>query len=127
MSNQYIKTNKAPEAIGSYSQGVIADGWIFLSGQLPLDEKTMRLVEGGIKEQTFQVLKNLKSILESGGGGFEDVVRVGVFLTDLSYFKEFNEVYKSELGELKPARSTVEVSALPLGSLIEIDLIARVK
>ena len=118
-------SDKAPKAIGPYSQAVrMGQGPIFLSGQIPLDPATQTLVEGDISAQTERVMQNLKNVLAAAGCGFENVVRCGIFLTDLSDFAKVNEVYGRYFSENPPARSTVQVSALPKGARVEIDAIA---
>ena len=118
-------SDKAPKAIGPYSQAVrIGQGPIFLSGQVPLDPATQTLVEGDISAQTERVMQNLRNVLAAAGCGFEHVVRCGIFLTDLNDFAKVNEVYGRYFPENPPARSTVQVSALPKGARVEIDAIA---
>ena len=126
---QKIETKEAPTAIGPYSQGIaIAAGqpMLFISGQLPVDPKTGKLVEGSMEEMTKQVINNLKAILKAGGSSLKDVVRTDVFLKDLKKdFKAMNEEYaKHFTGETPPARQTVQVVELPLGASIEISCIA---
>ena len=121
-----VQTDNAPKAIGSYSQAVKANGFIFASGQIPLDPATMQIVEGGIREQTDRVLNNLKAVLEAAGSSLDRVVKTTVFLADLGDFAEMNEVYGRFFGEAPPARSTVEVSRLPRDVRVEIDVIALV-
>ena len=117
----------APKAIGPYSQAVrIASGPIFLSGQIPLDPTTGQLVEGDIVAQTERVMENLRNVLEAAGCTFEHVVRCGIFLVDLNDFAKVNEVYGRHFAENPPARSTVQVTALPKGARVEIDAIAVV-
>ncbi len=122
---QFHHTDAAPEAIGPYSQAVSAGGWLFTSGQIGIDPATGDLVEGGFVRQAEQVLANLASVLESAGCGFGEVVKSTIFVTDLALFAEVNEVYGRHLGDHRPARSTVEVAALPKGALVEIEMIAR--
>jgi 2-iminobutanoate/2-iminopropanoate deaminase len=118
-------SEQAPKAIGPYSQAVrIGQGPIFLSGQIPLDPATGALVEGDITAQTERVMLNLKNVLAAAGCGFEHVVRCGIFLTDLNDFAKVNEVYGRYFLENPPARSTVQVSALPKGARVEIDAVA---
>ncbi len=118
---QAINTNQAPPAIGPYSQAVAAGGFVFVSGQIPLDPETMAIVPGGIREQTEQVLMNIGSILGSARLGFPDIVKTEVFLKDMGDFAVMNEVYASFFnGDIKPARAAVEVSRLPRNALIEI-------
>ena len=119
-------TDHAPAAIGPYSQAVSTDGWLFTAGQIALDPATGELVPGGIEEQARRVLENLRQILIVAGADFGAVVKTTIYLTDLSHFPQLNEVYGEALGEHRPARSTVEVSALPKGALVEIDLVAHV-
>lgn len=118
-------TNQAPEAIGPYSQGVEANGFLFTSGQIPLDPQTMNIVGNEIHTQAHQVFKNLKAVLAASGCSFQDVVKATVFLDSMEDFPKLNEVYAEYLGEYKPARSTFEVSKLPKGSLVEIELVAK--
>ena len=121
---QRVQTDKAPQAIGPYSQAIIANGMMFASGQVPLDPATGELVQGTIGEQTERVFENLKAVLEAAGTSLEKVVKTTVFLADLSDFAEMNASYAKFFGEVPPARSTVEVSRLPKDARIEIDLIA---
>jgi 2-iminobutanoate/2-iminopropanoate deaminase len=121
-----IATNRAPAAIGPYSQGIVAGGFLFVSGQIPLDPETGKMVEGGIQEQTERVLANLREILQSAGAGMESVVRTTVYLTDLAEFAGMNQVYAKHFPGAPPARSTLQVAALPRGAQVEIDAIARV-
>lgn len=124
MSKQIIQTENAPSAIGPYSQATATDGLVFTAGQIPLDASSGKIVEGGIAEQTHQVLKNLKAVVEAGGSSMDKVMKTTVFLTDLSNFAEVNAIYSEYLGESVPARSTIQVSALPVGALVEIEAIA---
>lgn len=121
-----IQTDAAPKAIGPYSQAVQvpAGTMTFFSGQVPLDPKTMELVPGGVVEQTEQVMKNLKAVIEAAGLTFADVVRCTIYLTNLGDFAAVNEVYAKAFPSNPPARATVQVSALPKGSQVEIDAIA---
>ena len=121
-----VQTDNAPKAIGPYSQAVKAGGFIFASGQIPLDPVTMQIVEGGIREQTDRVLNNLKAVLEAVGSSLDRVVKTTVFLADLGDFAEMNEVYGGFFGDVPPARSTIEVSRLPRDVRVEIDVIALV-
>ena len=121
-----INTDKAPKAIGPYSQGVISNGFIFVSGQIALDPDTNSLISGGIEEQTLGVLENIEAILEAAGSSKEKVVRCDVFLTDLKLFPDFNKAYEKFFGEHKPTRVTVEVSSLPKGALVEISAVAEI-
>ena len=121
-----INTDKAPSAIGPYSQGIITNGFLFTAGQIPLDPKAGKIVEGGIVEQTDRVMENLQEVLRAAGVTWSDVVKTTVYLSDLSNFPTVNEVYGKWLGDARPARSTVQVTALPRGALVEIDAIAVV-
>jgi 2-iminobutanoate/2-iminopropanoate deaminase len=124
MSIEVIKTDKAPEAIGPYSQAIVAGSFIYTSGQIPIDPKTGEVVGGEIEEQTEQVLKNLKNVLEAAGSGLNKVVKTTVFIKDMNSFSKINEVYAKFFSESFPARSCVEVSKLPKGVLIEIEAVA---
>ena len=119
-----VRTAGAPSAIGPYSQAVSEGGFLFLSGQIPLDPATGEMVSGDIETQAARVLENLKAILEAAGGGLGSVVRTTVFLVDLGEFGRMNEVYARYFPADPPARSTVQVSALPRGARVEIDAIA---
>jgi 2-iminobutanoate/2-iminopropanoate deaminase len=121
-----ISTDKAPSAIGPYSQGIIANGFLFTAGQIPLDTAAGKIVDGGIVEQTEQVMRNLEEVLKAAGASWGDVVKTTVYLQDLAHFPTVNEVYGKSLGDARPARSTVQVSALPRGAMVEIDAIAVV-
>lgn len=121
-----VQTDNAPKAIGPYSQAIIANGFVFASGQIPLDPDTMQLIEGGVREQTERVMKNLKAVLEASGSSLDRIVKTTVFLADLNDFSDMNEVYGSFLGDMPPARSTVEVSRLPRDVRVEIDAIALI-
>jgi 2-iminobutanoate/2-iminopropanoate deaminase len=123
MSPKKIATDKAPAAIGPYSQGVRAGGFCFFSGQIPLDPVSGELVSGGIVEQTEQVLRNIAALLDEAGLGPESVVKTTIYLTDLGDFARVNEIYGRFFGESKPARATVEVAGLPRGAKIEIEWI----
>jgi len=128
MSNaslEEVRTANAPEPVGPYSQAVGLGDLLFASGQIPLVPETGETVDGGIEEQTHQVLRNLRAVLEAGGSGLDRVVKTTVYLTDLGLFPRVNAVYAEHFSaEPAPARATVEVAALPLGALVEIDAIA---
>ena len=124
MSMRTISTDKAPKAIGPYAQGISACGLLFLSGQVPLDPGTGQLVQGTVQEEVTRVMDNLKAVLEAAGSGLPRVVRTTVYLTSLEDFAAMNEVYARYFGDHRPARSTVQVSALPRGARVEIDAIA---
>lgn len=119
-----IQTEKAPKAIGPYSQAVEINGTLYVAGQVPLNPVTMKVVEGGIKEQTEQVLKNIGAILEAAGYTFSDVVKSTCLLSDMGNFASMNEVYGKFYTENQPARVAFAVKDLPLGALIEIETIA---
>ena len=126
MALKTVTTDKAPAAIGPYSQGIIANGFLFSAGQIPLDHVAGKIVDGGIVEQTEQVMRNLQEVLKAAGASWGDVVKMTVYLHDLAHFPTVNEVYGKWLGDARPARSTVQVSALPRGAMVEIDAIAVV-
>jgi 2-iminobutanoate/2-iminopropanoate deaminase len=121
----FIKTAKAPAAIGPYSQAIKVDNFIFGSGQLPIDPQT-GLMKVGIVEQTKQILSNITAILEASKAHKNDVVKTTIFLSDINNFSVVNEIYAEYFGEHRPARSTIEVSRLPKDSLIEIEFIAKI-
>jgi 2-iminobutanoate/2-iminopropanoate deaminase len=122
-----LSTSAAPAAIGPYAQATIAGGFLFTAGQIPLDPATGEVVSGDIGPQTQQVLKNLAAVLTEAGVTWSDVVKTTVFLTDMADFPRFNELYANALGDARPARSTVQVSALPRGVCVEIELVAKLK
>ena len=126
MEKKVIETEKAPRAIGPYSQAIQAGNFLFLSGQIPLDPKTGDLVKGDIRQQTKQVLENMKGVVESQKLGMENVVKVTLFLKDIGNFNQVNEVYATYLQSSLPARSTVEVAKLPRDAEIEIEAIALI-
>ncbi len=121
---EVIATNDAPKAIGPYSQAIKANGFVFVSGQIPLDPATQELIHGDVAAQTERVLQNLSGILKAAGSSMQQVVRCGVFLKSMSDFAEMNEVYSRHFTQNPPARSTVEVARLPKDVLVEIDVIA---
>ena len=124
---QPVQTKNAPPAIGPYSQAIKAGGFVFVSGQLPLDPETGEVVAEGVAEQTECVLKNLAAVLEAAGSGLDKVVKTTVFLHDMANFPAVNEIYARWMGDARPARSTVQVSALPRGGLVEIEAVVAVK
>ena len=124
---EIISTDQAPAAIGPYSQGVKAGGFLFLSGQIALDPKTMTVVEGDAAAQTDQAMKNMKGALESQGLDYSDVVKTTVFIKDMNEFGRINEVYGKYFAKDAPARSCVEVARLPKDVLVEIEAIALLK
>ena len=120
-------TDQAPAAIGPYAQAVTAGGFLFTSGQIPLDPATGEIVSGGFETQARQVLANLRAVLDSAGCTFSDVVKATVYVADLADFPKLNTLYGEVMGSHRPALSTVQVAALPKGALVEIDLIAKVR
>jgi 2-iminobutanoate/2-iminopropanoate deaminase len=120
-----VDTQDAPKAVGPYSQGIRTGGLLFSSGQIPIDPASGTLVSGPIEEQTRRVMENLRAVLEAAGTNFGGVVRTTIYLTNLSDFAKVNAVYATYFPSAPPARSTVQVAALPLGASIEIDLIAK--
>ena len=124
---KFLATEGAPKAIGPYSQAVIEGGFLFASGQIPLDPGSGDLVAGGIEEATARVLDNLEAVLREAGLTFPDVVKTTVFLVRGEDFPAMNAVYARRFGEHRPARSTVIVAALPKGAMVEMDLVARVR
>ena len=127
MTKEIIQTNKAPKAIGTYSQAVKVDHTVYLSGQIPLVPETMTIVEGDITAQVTQVFDNLKAVAEAAGGGLDDMVKLNVFLTDLSYFPLVNEIMGRYFQEPYPARAAIGVAALPKNSDVEMDGIMFLK
>lgn len=125
MKREVIKTDKAPKAIGPYEQALKLDGWVFTSGQIPLDPRTGAMVEGGIGAQTRQVLENLRGVLEAAGTSMGRVVKATVYMTNLGDFQKMNEIYAEYFPQDKPVRSSVGVASLPRGALVEIDVIAQ--
>lgn len=123
---QKINTRKAPAAIGPYSQAIVVNEVLYTSGQIPIDPVSGQVVEGGIKEQTLQVMKNLQAVLEEAGTSFENVFKTTCFLYNMDDFSAFNEIYE-EYFTGRPARSCVAVKDLPKGVLVEVELIAKVE
>ena len=123
---KFHETPAAPAALGPYSQAVSADGWLFTAGQIGLDPATGQLVEGGLEAQTTQVLRNLRAVLATAGADFSDVVKATIYMSDLGAFAALNGIYEQAMGDHRPARSTVEVSDLPKGAMVEIDLVAKI-
>lgn len=126
MTTRGIQTDRAPAAIGPYSQGIIAGGFLFTAGQVALDPVSGAVVPGDVVAQTERVLANLAAILDAAGARWTDVVKTTVFLTDMGDFPRVNEVYARILGDARPARSTVQVSALPKGVRVEIEAIVKI-
>lgn len=123
MALETLHTDQAPAAIGPYSQGIIANGFLFTAGQIALDPATTQVVPGDVVAQTEQVFRNLSAILSKAGAGWEHVAKATVFLMDMRDFPRVNEVYARVMGDARPARSTVQVSGLPRGVMVEIDLV----
>ena len=126
MNKQIIHTDKAPKAIGPYSQAVQIGNFIYTAGQVGLDPTSMEMVPGGIEEQTRQVLTNLSSVLDAAGSSLSQVVKTTVFLNDMNDFAKMNTIYTEFFNENPPARSTVAVAGLPKGALVEIECVAVV-
>ena len=124
MTREIVQTDHAPKAIGPYAQAIKINGVVYTAGQIPINPKTGNFVEGGISEQTRQVLENLRAVLAAAGSSLDQVVKATVFLKNIGDFAAMNEVYGEYLGNARPARSTVAVAELPRGALVEIDLVA---
>jgi 2-iminobutanoate/2-iminopropanoate deaminase len=127
MPNTTVQTSGAPGAIGPYSQGVIANGFLFSAGQVGLDPASGQLVDGGVAAQTTRALDNLTAVLREAKLGWEDVVKTTIFLQNMADFTTVNEAYAKAIGTSRPARSTVQVAGLPRGALVEIDLVAAIR
>jgi 2-iminobutanoate/2-iminopropanoate deaminase len=125
MEKKIVKTSAAPAAIGPYSQAVRVGNTLYVSGQIPLNPATGEMVQGGIKEQTERVLKNIEAVVKEAGGTLDNVVKTTVYLSDMAMFAEMNGVYAAFFTSNQPARATVQVAALPKNALVEIDAIAR--
>ena len=123
MTRNVVFTTLAPAAIGPYSQGIATDNLLFVSGQLPIDPSTGKMIDGDIGAKTLQILKNVAAIAKEGGTELKNTVKTTIFLTDLADFQAVNTAYATHFPEAPPARSTVQVAALPLGSKIEIECI----
>ncbi|MFN2455496.1 MAG: RidA family protein [Pyrinomonadaceae bacterium] len=123
---QVVVTKNAPEAIGPYSQAVRAGGFVFASGQIPIDPQTGEFVSGGVAEQTEQVLRNLAAVLEAAGSNFDSIVKTTVFLADMNDFAAMNEIYARHFSSEPPARATVAAAGLPRGARVEIEAVALV-
>ncbi len=120
-----IETHSSPAAIGPYSQAIGDGDWLFCSGQIGIEPSSGRLVDGGVEAETRRALENLRGVLDAGGLGFQDVVKTTLFMTDLRNFELVNRIYGEHFGPPYPARSTVQVAALPRGAQVEIEAIAR--
>ena len=126
MSVRIVNTDNAPAAIGPYSQAIVAGNFLYTAGQIPLDPNTGQIVQGDVTVQTERVMRNLTAVLDAAGTSWANVVKTTVFLQDMGDFPRVNEVYGRMIGDARPARSTVQVSALPRGVLVEIDAVALV-
>ena len=120
-----IQTSEAPAAIGPYSQGIVAGGFLFTAGQIALDPKSGHVVDGGVELQTERVMTNLAAVLKEAGASWSNVVKTTVYLHDMADFPAMNEVYARWLGDARPARSTIQAAGLPRGVLVEIDVVAK--
>ena len=127
MTNEVINIKGAPEALGAYSQGIRSGNLIYTSGQIPLDPKTGNLKTGDMREEIRQILKNLDAVLKGGGSSLKSTVKLTVFITDLNYFSDLNDVFKEYFPKNPPARSAVQVSALPMGARIEIEAVGTIE
>jgi 2-iminobutanoate/2-iminopropanoate deaminase len=123
---EHVTTDKAPAAIGPYSQATIANGFLFSAGQIAIDPATGQVIDGDIDAQAERVMQNLQAVLDAAGASWSQVVKTTVYLHDMAHFPRVNEIYAKWIGDARPARSTVQVTALPRGVLIEIDLVAAV-
>ena len=123
---RFHHSDDAPRALGPYSQAVELDGWLYASGQVGLDPATGDLVGGGFEAEIRRVLANLEAVLAAAGCTFSDVVRTGIYLTDFANFPRLNELYGEAMGDHRPARTTIQVAALPKGAQVEMDVVARV-
>ena len=127
MDKVVIHTNEAPKAIGTYSQGIKSDNFVFTSGQIPINPKSGKLIKGDFKSEVKQVLINLNGVLKGGGSSLQQAIKLTVFLTDLSHFAQVNEIFNEFFPDNPPARSAVQVSALPMNARIEIDAVGLVE
>ena len=123
---KYVHTDDAPAAIGPYSQAIVVDGWVFCSGQIPIDPSSGELSKGSVAEQTDLALRNLAAVLEEAGSSLQSVVKTTVVLSDMGTFAEMNEVYARHFGDHRPARAAVQAAALPKYCDVEIECVARV-
>ena len=127
MDKVVIHTTEAPKAIGAYSQGIKSDNFVFTSGQIPINSQSGELITGDFKSEVKQVLINLNGVLKGGGSSLQQAIKLTVFLTDLSHFAQVNEIFNEFFPDNPPARSAVQVSALPMNARIEIDAVGHVK
>ncbi len=127
MDKVVIHTNEAPKAIGTYSQGIKSDNFVFTSGQIPINPQSGELIKGDFKSEVKQVLINLNGVLKGGGSSLQQAIKLTVFLTDLSHFAQVNEIFNEFFPDNPPARSAVQVSALPMNARIEIDAVGHVE
>ena len=127
MDKVVIHTTEAPKAIGTYSQGIKSDNFVFTSGQIPINPKSGKLIKGDFKSEVKQVLINLNGVLKGGGSSLQQAIKLTVFLTDLSHFAQVNEIFDEFFPDNPPARSAVQVSALPMNARIEIDAVGHVE
>lgn len=127
LNKKIIATANAPAAIGPYSQAISVDGWLFVSGQIPIEPISNKIIDGDIAVQTGQVLNNIKAVVEASGGTMQNIVKTTIYLKDMADFPKVNEVYKQYFPKDPPARATVQVSRLPKDVSIEIDAIAFIK
>ena len=127
MDRVVIHTNEAPKAIGIYSQGIKSDNFVFTSGQIPINPKSGKLIKGDFKSEVKQVLINLNGVLKGGGSSLQQAIKLTVFLTDLSHFAQVNEIFNEFFPENPPARSAVQVSALPMNARVEIEAVGHVE
>ena len=127
MDKVVIHTTEAPKAIGTYSQGIKSDNYVFTSGQIPINPQSGELIKGDFKSEVKQVLINLNGVLKGGGSSLQQAIKLTVFLTDLSYFAQVNEIFDEFFPDNPPARSAVQVSALPMNARIEIDAVGHVE
>ncbi len=127
MDKVVIHTTEAPKAIGTYSQGIKSDNFVFTSGQIPINPQSGELIKGDFKSEVKQVLINLNGVLKGGGSSLQQAIKLTVFLTDLSHFAQVNEIFNEFFPDNPPARSAVQVSALPMNARIEIDAVGHVK
>jgi 2-iminobutanoate/2-iminopropanoate deaminase len=125
VSTRIVSSDAAPAAIGPYSQAIIAGGFLYTAGQIPIDPATGQVVEGDIVPQARRVLDNLQAVLAAAGASWKDVVKTTVFLQDMADFPRLNEVYAAAMGDARPARSTVQVAGLPRGVRVEIEVVAH--